>query len=334
MRNLEVLFNNREIIYDKLEEFGFQKNKKEWLYEDEICDAQFKVVISISQIKKYSKVIDLFNEEEYMLVDVQDSVGEFVGRVREEYEIILQDFANACTIPNVFQSKQAQKVIQYVREKYQDDLEFLWKKLPEAAIWRNKGNQKWYGVLMKISERKLGIDSDKIIDVLDLRCGKEEQIIDNNKIFPGYHMNKQSWISIKLDGTMKMQEIYERIDISYALNKGTGVWFIPTNPKMFDIIHYMDNNKVVVWDKALEVIPNDLIYIYVGAPYSAILYKCKVLKAKPNPYTKKKDITMEVMEKFDKEKYPMKLLKEHGLKTVRWAHSMPLEVIQFVEKRK
>ena len=42
---------------------------------------------------------------------------------------------------------------------------------------------------------------------------------------------------------------------------------------------------------------------------------------------------MEVMEKFDKEKYPMKLLKEHGLKTVRWAHSMPIELIQFVEKR-
>lgn len=218
MRNLETLLDNKEIIYDKLEEFGFQNNKKEWIYEEEICDAQFKVVIYISQNKMYSKVIDLFNEEEYLLVDVQDSVGEFVGKVREEYELILQDFLKVCTIPNVFQSKQAQQVIQYVREKYQDELEFLWKKLPEAAIWRNKVNQKWYGVIMKISERKLGLNSDKIVDVIDLRCGKEEQIVDNQKIFPGYHMNKRSWITIKLDGTMKMQEIYERIDISYAIN--------------------------------------------------------------------------------------------------------------------
>ena len=333
MRNLEILLENKSIDDTKLEEFGFKKNKNEFLYKDKICDEQFEVVISISEKKKFSKVIDLLNEDEYLLVDVQDSVGEFVGKVREEYELILQDFLNCCTTPNVFQSKQAQQVIQYIREKYQDELEFLWKKLPEAAIWRNKGNSKWYGILMKVSERKLGLDSDKIVDVIDLRCGKEEKIVDNQKIFPGYHMNKQSWISIKLDGTMTIKEIYKRIDISYTFNKGSGVWLIPANPHMFDIINYMDNHKVVEWDKSLGVMPNDFIYIYVGAPYSAILYKCKVLSAIPNSYTKKKDITMEVLEKYNQDKYPMKLLKEHGLKTVRWAHSMPTELSEFMKEK-
>ncbi|MBQ9314805.1 MAG: MmcQ/YjbR family DNA-binding protein [Clostridia bacterium] len=262
---------------------------------------------------------------------MQDSVGEFVGKVREEYELILQDFMDNCTIPNVFQSKQAQEVIQYVRKKYGDDLEFLWDKLPEAAIWRNKENQKWYGILMKVSERKLGINSDKIVDMIDLRCIKGENIVDNQKIFPGYHMNKQSWITIKLDGTMKTKEIFEAIDKSYNINRGSGTWFLPTNPHMFDIISYLDKHKVITWDKALGVLTNDLIYIYVGAPYSSILYKCKVIDVVPNSYTKKKNITMEVLEKYDKEKYPMKLLKEHGLKTVRWAHSMPAELVEFMK---
>ena len=333
MRNLEDILENKKIDYQKLEEFGFQKNKNEYVFKDEICEGQFEVVISISEKKKFSKVIDLMNEDEYMLVDVQDSVGEFVGKVREEYELLLQDFINYCTAPNVFKSKQAQEVIKYVKEKYNDDLEFLWNKLPEAAIWRNQGNQKWYGILMKISEKKLGIESDKIVEIIDLRCVKDSNIFDNEKIFPGYHMNKQSWITIKLDGSMTTKEIFEYIDMSYHINKGSGAWFLPTNPRMFDIIYYMNHHKIVTWDKALGVLPNDFIYIYVGAPYSAILYKCKVIKAEPNPATKKKDITMEVIEKYDKEKYPMKLLKEHGLKTVRWAHSLPDELYDFMSRK-
>jgi len=334
MRNLDRLLENKSIDYLKLEEFGFQKSKNEWVYRDSICDEQFQVFIHISDKKKFSKVIDLLNEEEYMLVDIQDSVGEFVGKVREEYELILQDFINSCTSRNVFKSKQAKEIIQYIKNKYDDDLEFLWNKLPEAAIWRNKGNNKWYGILMIIEEKKLGIDSNKKVEIIDLRCTKEENIVNHKNIFPGYHMNKESWITIKLDGTMKTEKILEYIDKSYRINRGSGSWFIPANPHMFDIISYMDNNKVIIWDKALGVIPNDLIYIYVGAPYSAILYKCKVLSAPPNLYTKKKDIHMEVLEKYDKEKYPMALLKEHGLKTVRWAHSMPEELVEFLKGEK
>ena len=217
MRNLDILLKNRSISYDKLNEFGFVKDKSEFIYQEKICDNQFEVMISISETRKITKIIDLLNKDEYMLVDVQDSVGEFVGKVREMYELVLQKFINYCTIPNVFKSKQSQEVIQYVKQKYHDDLEFLWNKLPEAAIWRNKENQKWYGILMKVSERKLGIDSDKVVDMIDLRCVKNEKIVDNQKIFPGYHMNKQSWITIKLDDTMKTKEILEYIDKSYNI---------------------------------------------------------------------------------------------------------------------
>ena len=44
----------------------------------------------------------------------------------------------------------------------------------ENAIWRNKINKKWYSALLIISERKLGLESDKIIDIIDLRYSKDK----------------------------------------------------------------------------------------------------------------------------------------------------------------
>lgn len=167
-----------------------------------------------------SKVIDLSTEEEYVLVDVPSSSGNFVGKVKEDYENEIHNVIQNCTTPNVFQEAQSQRIIRYIKEKYGDDLEFLWEK-SNNAIWRNKENRKWYGALLTISEDKLGLESTRQIEIIDLRYEKEHiaEIIDNEKVFPGYHMNKKSWITLKLDGSVEDDEIYRLIDYSYLLSK-------------------------------------------------------------------------------------------------------------------
>ena len=168
-----------------------------------------------------SKLIDLANEDEYILVDIQDSTGEFVGKVRAEYENKLQNIIIKCTKPNVFKSKQAKKIIEYIKEKYNNELEYLWKKFPSNAVWRNKQNNKWYGILLTLSKTKLEkIDSDEIIEIIDLRYQKDKikDLIDNDKIYPGYHMNKNSWITIKLDNSVDTKKIFKLIDNSYMLS--------------------------------------------------------------------------------------------------------------------
>ena len=119
----------------------------------------------------------------------------------------------------MFKSEQAKSVITYVRNTYGDELEYLWKKFPDNAVVRRKDNQKWYAALLTVSRRKLGIDSDEMIEILDLRMKPEdiETIVDNKKYFPGYHMNKKHWITICLDGTLLIEEICSKIDDSYKL---------------------------------------------------------------------------------------------------------------------
>lgn len=220
MRDLSDRLKNRVIINSDLIKYGFAKQKGIFSYSKKICNNQFEMVILVENKKMTSKLIDLMNEEEYVLVDVQDSVGEFVGKVRQEYEEEIQQIIEKCTNKETFKNKQSKEIIEYIRQKYNDELEFLWEKFDDVAIWRNKQNQKWYGLIMKISEQKLGMESEKIIEVIDIRYQKEEvdNIVDNKKIFPGYHMNKKSWITIKLDNSIKTRTIKELIDNSYNLS--------------------------------------------------------------------------------------------------------------------
>lgn len=220
MRNLKKDFENKTIDYNKLVDYGFSKKGNHYFYEQYMDDYSFKVVIELSTEKQISKVIDLSIDEEYILVDVQNSTGNFVGKIKEEYEHILYNMIEKCSKPNVFKSSQAKEVIKYIKEKYNDDLEYLWKQFPHNAIWRNQYNNKWYGALLVVSESKLGISSEKIIDILDLRYPKEKirEIIDDKNIFEGYHMNKNHWITVKLDGSVTLEEICTLIDQSYELS--------------------------------------------------------------------------------------------------------------------
>ena len=220
MRVLDSELKNKSIDYNELLKYGFINIDGIYTYKNKICNEQFEMIVIIKDNKITSKLIDLANEDEYILVDIKDTIGEFVGKVREEYENELQNIIAKCTKYNVFKSKQAKEIIKYVKEKYNDDLEYLWKKFLENAVLRNKKNNKWYGALMVLSKRKLEIDSDEIIDILDLRYQKDliKDFIDNDKILPGYHMNKNSWITIKLDDSVPNKKIFELIDNSYNLS--------------------------------------------------------------------------------------------------------------------
>lgn len=217
MRELSKKFENRKIEYDKLLAYGFDHN---YYYETQIGEGQFKVIIELEKEKKISKVIDLSYGEEYTLVDVVGASGNFVGKLREEYEKVLHDIIEKCTTSNLFKNKQTKEIIQYVKEKYQDELEFLWKSSPNNAIWRNKENQKWYAVLLTIPAQRLGMDSLEQIEIIDLRYpkGKTSDIIDNERIYAGYHMNKKSWITIVLDNRMETKKMIELLDNSYLLS--------------------------------------------------------------------------------------------------------------------
>ena len=220
MKVLNKLLTNKTIDYQKLQGYGFNLIKDSYVYEKILSNNHFKVIIEINKDKQISKVIDLDVDDEYILVDVPGASGNYVGKIREEYNAIINDFINKCTKYNIFKETQTKEIIEYIKNKYHDDLEYLWEKTPDAAIWRNKDNSKWYGLLMKIPENRLDTESNNLVEIIDLRYPKDNimDILKKKGIYPGYHMNKKSWITIILDNSVDTDEIYKLIDLSYEIS--------------------------------------------------------------------------------------------------------------------
>lgn len=218
---LSSVFKNKVVCFEKLLAFGFVEKAGVYTYAVNIVGEQFRLTIDItSEGNIKDKVTDNDTEDVYVL-HLTNAEGVFVGKVRTDYQNILQEIANKCFDNDIFKSEYAHKIIGYIKEKYQDELEFLWTRFSNNAIYRRKDNKKWYAAVLTVTEDKLGLTGKKEIEIIDLRTNPAtiEADIDGKKIFPGYHMNKKHWITICLDGSVSAEEIYDRIDVSYILAK-------------------------------------------------------------------------------------------------------------------
>lgn len=266
MRNLNRFLENKSINYDKLLEFGFIKKDNKYVYEKFVCNDEFKVVVEIDSEEQISKVVDVLSNEEYILVDT-NSVGSFVGKVRSEYESILNNIIKNCTIVNIFKESRTKEIINYIHNKYNDDPEFLWDRIPDCAIFRNKVNNKWYGVLMRIKASRLGLNDTGMIEVLNVKYQKDkiDEVIDNKTIFPGYHMNKRSWVSIVLGDDTDLGKVKLLVDNSYKLLKAKGHNKIDDlSEKTYQYLKQIPRGKVVTYKQVAEYLGNSGFARIVG----------------------------------------------------------------------
>ena len=113
-----------------------------------------------------------------------------------------------------------EEIFEYVKEEYNTIQEYSWEKYPLYAVLKHNNN-KWYGIVMNVEKEKLGIDGKKEIDILVVKCPPE--MIGNLRLrkgfLPAYHMNKEHWITILLDGSVESEKIKQLIDLSYELTK-------------------------------------------------------------------------------------------------------------------
>lgn len=111
------------------------------------------------------------------------------------------------------------RLYEYIQNQYGDNPAFLWPQHPFYAVLRHNSNQKWYAVIMDVPKPKLGIDGDGVIDILNVKCTREKVplLLTKRDYLPAYHMNKNNWISVRLDGDIPLTDIHNLIDISFGL---------------------------------------------------------------------------------------------------------------------
>ncbi len=209
--------------FGKLRLYGFSEEGEEFVLRTPLAEVQFVLTVRVKRdgtVK--TELTDPLIGEPYTLHLVEDAAGEFVGQVRGEYEAALQRISECCFDREVFKSAVTKELIARVREKYGDEPEYLWEKFPDNAIWRRKDNQKWYGAVLTVAREKVGLSGEGNAEILDVRADPAEidLLVDNVKIFRGWHMNKKHWIALPLDGSVCMEEIENFLEESWHIAGG------------------------------------------------------------------------------------------------------------------
>ncbi len=211
----------KKLNKSKLLNYGFIQKGKEYLFSKDIVNGDFCLSIKITNLNEIkTELLEKETNEVYTLHFVKSAEGDFVGQIREEYNKILEDITSKCFDTYIFESEYTYKVLDYALKKYGNKEEYLWPKFPRNAVCRRKDNKKWYLEILYVNGTKLGL-RDEIIEVINLRVQKDEvpELLKLKHIYPAYHMNKKSWITIVLDSSCPIEEIFERIDTSYNLVK-------------------------------------------------------------------------------------------------------------------
>ncbi len=234
------------------------------------------------------------------------------------------------------------KVFAYIKKEYKTSPEYLWKKYPEYAVFRHADNNKWFALQAAVPGNKLGIGGNEIKEFINVKVDDmifRDMLIRQEGIMPAYHMNKQHWVTVLLDGSVKQEQVLELIDSSFITTASAKKkhkirppkeWIIPSNPRYYDIIHAFDDTDEIDWKQGSGIKAGDIVYMYVGSPVSAILYKCKVRET-DIPYSYQDEnlsikalMKIKLLKRYKPDKFTFDVLKkEYGIYAVRGPRGIP-----------
>ncbi len=202
---------------------GFVPREGNYTRQQSIMEGDFALhVIITADGEIWLELTDTATGEEYTLAGNRAAVGTYVGRVRSECAAALDKVIADCFVPDAFRSVQAREVVSYIGSRYGAAPEFLWEKTPDNAIFRDAASGKWYAALLTVAKRRVGLDEDGEAEVLNLKDTPERvtELLRQEGILPAYHMNKKHWYTVRLDGSIATEQIYQFIDNSHGAVRG------------------------------------------------------------------------------------------------------------------
>jgi len=213
-------FIGKKLIKSNLKKYGFNLQNNNYIYIKNIADNQFSLTVTIDKDNNLTtKLVDNSTDELYTLHLVEEASGKFIGEIRKEYNEILDSVLENCFENNVFTQDMTLKVLKYIEQEYGSKPEYLWEKYPNNAVVRHKNNKKWFGAVLSVNGKSLGLPTNDIVEVLNLKIGDVNKVIDNERYFTAYHMNKKLWISALLNNNTEFNNLKNLISESYNLTK-------------------------------------------------------------------------------------------------------------------
>lgn len=105
----------------------------------------------------------------------------------------------------------------YIQNIYSTEPDYPWVKYPNNEVFRHSSNKKWFALIMDVPKNKLGLQGEEVLQVVNLKCDSIllDSLLEEKGFFPAYHMNKTSWITVSLDGSVEDEKIKSLLDMSF-----------------------------------------------------------------------------------------------------------------------
>jgi len=325
---------------------GFIQSGKDMVFRGEIMFGKFQAEFRWSG-QNTPRITIREDGEEYSLIHVESADGDYVRRIRDACIVWLTEIRDKCFAKKQFCGEQANRISDALLRKFGDMPDDPWQnKYPGIGVFRLPENRKWYAIIMNIEGKPVqhpGIHCD----VLTFRAGNSRagELLQKKGFLPAYHMNHKSWVSVVLDDSIPDSVIMAELSAARDLlttrkpKDVPGVWLIPANPKFFDVVDAFAKKRTILWKQSTDIHVDDTVYLYVGAPYSAILYQCRVVET-GIPYSYEDcNVRMDHVMKIQRThcylptQFMFAELKRFGVNAVRGPRRMPESLLKELEAK-
>ena len=188
---------------DGLLRLGFSHEGETYYKETVILDGAFLLQITVTGISVTTKLIETESGEPYELYRVESAHGDYVGMVRDAVKEVLMEMRATCYPASWTQRSQPKEILNFIHRTFGEEEEYPWDDV--NAVVRRKDNRKWYALFMPLPVSKLGIDEDRHEVIMNIAHNGAD--VDHRVFYPAYHMNKKSWVSMVLDGSVPSKDI-------------------------------------------------------------------------------------------------------------------------------
>ena len=145
-----------------------------------------------------------------------------------------------------------------------------------------------------------------------------------------------------------LNDLRAKVDGRKTSPRVEDIWIIPCNPNMYDIIGAFSEFDVIEWNQATNTSVGDTIFIYVGASYKSIMFKCEVIAAnlfgnrcdsdykyykQMEKQTDGRYMKLKLIHTYQPGELPLNELKAHGLTNVQGRSKITQQLLNYINKK-
>ena len=106
----------------------------------------------------------------------------------------------------------------YLRTRYGLEPERAFKEDPGIGVFARSDSKKWFAATKNIRCRSVDVEGDGCVDILNVKLDPRvvASLRTREGFRPAWHMNRNKWVTVLLDGTVSDDEVQSLIDKAYG----------------------------------------------------------------------------------------------------------------------